>query len=64
MELFLTIAFVHFMALLTPGTDFFLILKTLIQSDQKSTNFVCIGIALGNFLILVGIYLSLFFAGK
>ncbi|MEN5174612.1 LysE family translocator [Acinetobacter higginsii] len=64
MELFLTIAITHFIGLLTPGADFFLILKTLIQSQKKAARFTCAGIALGNAIILIGIYLSLFIIGQ
>ncbi|ENX57586.1 MULTISPECIES: LysE family translocator [Acinetobacter] len=64
MELFLTIAITHFIALLTPGADFFLILKTLIQSQKKAARFTCAGIALGNAIILISIYLSLFIIGQ
>lgn len=64
MELFLTIAFTHFIALLTPGIDFFLILKTLLQTQKSAARSVCLGIALGNAFILLFIYLSLFVMGK
>ncbi|MCH7313431.1 LysE family transporter [Acinetobacter sp. ANC 3882] len=64
MELFLTIAITHFIALLTPGADFFLILKTLIQSKQRAAQYTCFGIALGNAIILIGIYVSLFLMGQ
>lgn len=64
MELFLSIAITHFIALLTPGADFFLILKTLIQSHKKAARFTCAGIALGNAIILISIYLSLFIIGQ
>ena len=64
MELFLTIAITHFIALLTPGADFFLILKTLLESQKKAARFTCAGIALGNAIILISIYLSLFIIGQ
>ncbi|NIE95671.1 LysE family translocator [Acinetobacter sp. Tr-809] len=64
MELFLTIAITHFIALLTPGADFFLILKTLLESQKKAARFTCAGVALGNALILISIYLSLFIIGQ
>ncbi|OEY95378.1 amino acid transporter [Acinetobacter proteolyticus] len=64
MELFLSIAITHFIALLTPGADFFLILKTLMQSQKRATRFTCAGIALGNAIILISIYLSLFIIGQ
>lgn len=64
MQLFLTIAITHFIALLTPGADFFLILKTLLESQKKAARFTCAGIALGNAIILISIYLSLFIIGQ
>ncbi|MGA6135960.1 LysE family translocator [Acinetobacter dispersus] len=64
MQLFLTIAITHFIALLTPGADFFLILKTLLDSQKKAARFTCAGIALGNAIILISIYLSLFIIGQ
>ncbi|QHH97336.1 LysE family translocator [Acinetobacter dispersus] len=64
MQLFLTIAIAHFIALLTPGADFFLILKTLLESQKKAARFTCAGIALGNAIILISIYLSLFIIGQ
>lgn len=64
MELFLTIVVTHFIALLTPGADFFLILKTLMQSKIKAARLTCMGIAVGNAIILLMIYCSLFLLGK
>lgn len=64
MELFLTIAITHFVALLTPGVDFFLILKTIMQNKINAAKFVCVGIACGNATILLSIYISLFLLGK
>lgn len=64
MELFLTIVVTHFIALLTPGADFLLILKTLMQSKIKAARLTCMGIALGNAIILLVIYCSLFLLGK
>lgn len=64
MELFLSIAITHFIALLTPGADFFLILKTLMQRQKKAARFTSAGIALGNAIILISIYLSLFIIGQ
>ena len=64
MELFLIIALTHFLALLSPGPDFFLILSTLLRQGTTSAKVVCIGIAAGNAGILLLIYLSLFYLGK
>ena len=64
MELFFVIALTHFMALLSPGPDFFLIITTLLRKGKKSAHWVCIGIVLGNTLILMAIFGSLFLLGK
>ena len=61
MELFVIIAFTHFIALLSPGPDFFLILTTLLRHGRSAARFVCVGIALGNACILMVIYVCLFF---
>lgn len=53
MEVFLVIAFTHFLALLSPGPDFFLILTSLLQKGRRYTYSVVLGITLGNALILV-----------
>ena len=53
MEVFLVIAFTHFLALLSPGTDFFLILTSLLQKGLRYTYGVILGITLGNALILM-----------
>ncbi|MDU3121696.1 MAG: hypothetical protein E6710_04635, partial [Acinetobacter baumannii] len=37
MEVFLFIAFTHFLALLSPGPDFFLILTSLLQKGRRYT---------------------------
>ncbi|MEN8280733.1 LysE family translocator [Acinetobacter gerneri] len=64
MELFIAIAITHFLALLSPGPDFFLILSTLLRQGQRSAKMVCLGVATGNALIILLIYLSLFCLGK
>ena len=61
MELFVIIAFTHFIALLSPGPDFFLILTTLLRHGRSAARLVCVGIALGNACILMVIYACLFF---
>ncbi|ETR94960.1 LysE family translocator [Acinetobacter lactucae] len=53
MEVFLVIAFTHFLALLSPGPDFFLILTSLLQKGLRYTYGVILGITLGNALILM-----------
>lgn len=52
MDVFLVIAFTHFLALLSPGPDFFLILTSLLQKGRYYTYGVILGITLGNALIL------------
>lgn len=52
MEVFLIIAFTHFVALLSPGPDFFLILTSLLQKGRHYTYGVVLGVTLGNALIL------------
>ena len=64
MELFVIIAFTHFIALLSPGPDFFLILTTLLRHGRSAARLVCVGIGLGNACILMVIYACLFFLGK
>lgn len=64
MELFFIIAFTHFIALLSPGPDFFLILTTLLRHGRSAARLVCVGIGLGNACILMVIYACLFFLGK
>ena len=61
MELFVIIAFTHFIALLSPGPDFFRILTTLLRHGRSAARLVCVGIALGNACILMVIYACLFF---
>ncbi|MFI7968897.1 amino acid transporter, partial [Acinetobacter baumannii] len=48
MEVFLVIAFTHFLALLSPGPDFFLILTSLLQKGRRYTYGIVLGITLGN----------------
>ena len=62
MELFIAIAITHFLALLSPGPDFFLILSTLLRQGQRSAKMICLGVATGNAFIILMIYLSLFYS--
>lgn len=64
MELFLIIALTHFLALLSPGPDFFLILNHLIRQGKNSARWVCAGIAAGNAVILIFIAASIALAGR
>ncbi|WP_151980235.1 LysE family translocator [Acinetobacter guerrae] len=64
MELFWAIAITHFLALLSPGPDFFLILTTLLARNKVAAKQVCLGIALGNALILLVVFSSWYLLGK
>lgn len=63
MEIFLIIALTHFVALLSPGPDFFLLLSTLLSAGRRCAIWVCSGIAVGNALVLMLIYVSLYALG-
>lgn len=58
MQLFLLIALAHFLALLSPGPDFFLITRTAITYGWKTASATCLGIALAN-----GLFILLAFTG-
>ncbi|MFU8925407.1 LysE family translocator [Acinetobacter puyangensis] len=58
MNTFLLIATTHFLALLSPGPDFFLILRTSLTQSRLYCFYLCLGIALGN-----AIYIALVFTG-
>ncbi|NCI77191.1 LysE family translocator [Acinetobacter kanungonis] len=64
MELFLFIALTHFIALLSPGPDFFLILMYLMKYGSNLTRYTVLGIALGNALILLLIFTLLWWLGQ
>lgn len=50
---FPALALAHFMALLSPGPDFFLILGHSVRHRIKGSLFICIGIAVGHTLYIV-----------
>ncbi|MHA3078568.1 LysE family translocator [Acinetobacter sp. ANC 5502] len=52
MNFFVVIAVTHFLALLSPGPDFFLLLMTLLRYSHRAAYRVAWGIALGNAFIL------------
>ena len=56
MEQFLVIATVHFLALLSPGPDFFLVARTAITSGWRTASGACAGIALGNGVFIVAAF--------
>ena len=55
---FPALALAHFVALLSPGPDFFLIVGHAIRSRLRGAAFICAGIALGN-----AVYIALAVAG-
>lgn len=58
MEQFVAVAAAHFVALLIPGVDFFLISRTALVSGRRSAVGVCAGIAAAN-----GIFIAAAFGG-
>lgn len=58
MEQFLIVASVHFLALLSPGPDFFLVARTAIARGWRTASGACAGIAMGN-----GVFIAAAFAG-
>lgn len=63
MSLFLTIAFVHLIALISPGPDFFFVSQTAVSRSRRQALFGVAGIALGamvwSALALLGLQLLL-----
>ncbi len=55
---FLMIAGLHFLALLSPGPDFFLIVRSTVVNGTRVASGVCVGIALAN-----GLYIALAISG-
>lgn len=64
MSVFLLIAITHFIALLSPGPDFFLIVTSLLGEGRRAALRVCWGIALGNAIILLFIAYTLHQLGE
>ena len=58
MEQFLAVAAAHFVALLIPGVDFFLIARTAMTGGWRNATGVCLGIATAN-----GIFIAAAFCG-
>lgn len=58
MQQFLIIVAAHFLALLSPGPDFFLVARTSVSSGWRVASGACLGIALAN-----GTFIVLAFAG-
>lgn len=63
MELFIVIAVTHFVALLSPGPDFFLILMTALNNGQRRVRYTIFGIVAGNAFILALIFTLLGWLG-
>lgn len=59
MSLFVLLAVTHFIALLSPGPDFFLLVTTLLGQGYRAAHAVCLGIALANAVILLLILYAL-----
>jgi threonine/homoserine/homoserine lactone efflux protein len=58
MEQFVAVAIAHFLALLIPGVDFFLIARTAMTSGWRNATGACLGIATAN-----GIFIAAAFSG-
>ena len=58
MQQFLVIALAHFLALLSPGPDFFLVARTSVNSGWRIASGACLGIALAN-----GAFIAMAFTG-
>lgn len=58
MDQFFIIAAAHFLALLSPGPDFFLVIRTSMSAGWRMASGVCLGIALAN-----GVFIAAAFGG-
>ncbi|SDI88180.1 Threonine/homoserine/homoserine lactone efflux protein [Pseudomonas flavescens] len=56
MHQFLIIAVAHFLALLSPGPDFFLVARTSLSAGWRVASGACLGIALANGLFIVAAF--------
>ncbi|GAB3305453.1 LysE family transporter [Epidermidibacterium keratini] len=59
MEQFVAIALAHFLALLIPGVDFFLIVRTAAVGGWRMASGVCIGIACANAIFIATAFVGL-----
>lgn len=50
---FPALALAHFLALLSPGQDFFLIVANSIRHKLQGSRFICLGVALGNAIYII-----------
>lgn len=56
MEQFLAVAIAHFLALLIPGVDFFLIARTAMTSGWRNATGACLGIATSNGIFIIAAF--------
>lgn len=56
MQQFLLVAAAHFLALLSPGPDFFLVARTSVKAGWRHAAFVCLGIAFANGVFIVAAF--------
>ncbi|KAA5837084.1 LysE family translocator [Saccharopolyspora hirsuta] len=63
MDQFLAVALAHFLALLIPGVDFFLIVRTAAAHGWRSASGVCTGIASANGVFIVAALTGLTLVG-
>jgi threonine/homoserine/homoserine lactone efflux protein len=56
MQQFLMVAAAHFLALLSPGPDFFLIARTSLSAGWRVASGACLGIAVANGLFIVSAF--------
>lgn len=59
MEQFIAVAVAHFLALLIPGVDFFLIVRTAMRGGWRNATGVCLGIACANGIFIVAAFSGL-----
>ncbi|WP_234007190.1 LysE family translocator [Enterobacter sp. SA187] len=66
MQQFLLVATAHFLALLSPGPDFFLVARTSIKAGWRHAAFVCLGIAVANGVFILAAFsgITLFRSGS
>lgn len=58
MQQFLIIAAAHFLALLSPGPDFFLIARTSLAAGWRVASGACLGIALANGVFIIAAFVG------
>lgn len=59
MEQFLAVAVAHFLALLIPGADFFLIARTALSHGRRRASGICLGIAAANGVLIAATFSGL-----